>query len=111
MKGASPIEIGVNDLRRLREAGREVVVVDVRTPGEFAEGHVDGAVNIPGDELVLHLEYLRQIDVVVTACTKGGGRSHGAASLLRDHGLAHARFLEGGTLAWITGDQKTGGQP
>lgn len=100
-KGTTPIEISVADLRALREAGRDVRVVDVRSAAEFAEAHVDGAVNVPGPDLFMHLEELRKADAVVCVCTKGGGRSAGSAGLLRDHGLSHARFLVGGTLEWL----------
>jgi rhodanese-related sulfurtransferase len=36
----------------------EVTLVDVRSPEEFAAGHIEGALNIPLDELEQHLEQL-----------------------------------------------------
>src|SRR5262245_19884563 len=55
-------------------ADHNALVLDVREPGEYADGHVPGAVSIPQAELALHLEEIpRQRDVLV-AC-QGGTRS------------------------------------
>ena len=93
-------EIGVEELDRLRAEGRRVVVVDVRSAEEFAAGHVAGALHVPGAELAARVEALRDAELVVTACGKGGGRSAEGASLLRSLGV-RARLLGGGTFAWL----------
>jgi MFS family permease len=87
------------DLATLRGA-RAVLVVDVRSPDEFAAGHVTGAVNIPLEHLAKRLDELPGGAVVVTVCAKGGGRSERAARQLRDLGFDRARSLCGGTDAW-----------
>jgi len=79
---------------------RPVLVVDVRSPEEFAAGHVDGAVNIPLDTLPSHAPELPRDAVIVTVCGKGGGRSDRAAGELRARGFPSARSLCGGTTAW-----------
>jgi rhodanese-related sulfurtransferase len=38
-------------LRELVRTGEKVLIVDVRSPEEFAAGHVEGAINIPSDQL------------------------------------------------------------
>lgn len=78
-----------------------VVVVDVRSPEEYAGGHVAGAINIPLDVLAERASELRTGARVVTVCGKGGGRSERAAEELRALGIASARSLCGGTNAWI----------
>jgi rhodanese-related sulfurtransferase len=88
-------EIGVADLRRRGEdAG---VVLDVRSPEEFTDGHVPGAVNVPLDELpaVAHRYAGRE---VVAVC-KSGGRSAVAAQILAAAG-AQVWSLSGGTRGW-----------
>nr|WP_269435863.1 rhodanese-like domain-containing protein [Planomonospora sphaerica] len=71
--------------------------MDVRTRPEFASGHLAGAVNIPLDELSLHLASYAGTDVV-TVCLSGG-RSAAAAQALQTAG-ARVRSLAGGTNAW-----------
>lgn len=91
--------ITVDELRRC--APDPVVVVDVRSAEEFAAGHVGGARNIAATDLEGHVEELGWAALVVTVCTKGGGRSEAAAAALRTFGLPNVRFLAGGTLAWL----------
>lgn len=88
------------DELRLRKSDR-VVIIDVRSAAEFADGHVHGARNIPASELPDHAAELRSASLVVTVCAKGGGRSEGAAAALRALGLPDVRFLVGGTVAWL----------
>ncbi|HEU5249244.1 MAG TPA: rhodanese-like domain-containing protein [Thermoanaerobaculia bacterium] len=78
-----------------------MLIVDVRSPTEFAAGHVDGAVNIPLDVLEARAPEIPRDALVVTVCGKGGGRSAQAADLLRARGFASARSLCGGTEAWL----------
>lgn len=71
------------------------VVIDVREPSEYAEGHVDGAINIPigalaGAEL--------PDGPLITTCTTGR-RAERAAATLDDLGRT-AFWIEGGTDAW-----------
>jgi len=84
------------DLRSVEGA----VVIDVRSPDEFAAGHVDGAINIPLDSLGARAPALPKSAVLVTVCGKGGGRSERAAMELRALGWSSARSLCGGTRAW-----------
>jgi phage shock protein E len=65
--------------------GAGAVIVDVRTPAEFAQGHVAGAVNVPVDELPARLGELGPERMVVVYCASGV-RSARAAALLRGAG-------------------------
>ncbi|MBN1207327.1 MAG: MFS transporter [Myxococcaceae bacterium] len=85
------------ELRRLSNA----VVIDVRSPEEFAAGHVEGAINISLDALPQRASALPKDAVVITVCGKGGGRSERAAEELRALGFGSARSLCGGTQAWM----------
>jgi rhodanese-related sulfurtransferase len=62
-------------------------VLDVRTPGEFSQGHVKGAVNIPVDQLGLRLAELGEPGgtPVIVYC-RSGMRSRRASSILRTAG-------------------------
>lgn len=79
----------------------DAVVIDVRSPDEYAEAHVEGALNIPLDVLADRAAELSTDALLVTACGKGGGRSEQGAALLRELGFASVRSLCGGTSAWL----------
>jgi rhodanese-related sulfurtransferase len=83
------------ELESLQAEGRRVVVLDVRTPAEHAQGTVFGARNVPAVDLPAAIPALPRDAVVVAVCNHGGPRSQGAAQVLRDAGL-DGRFLVGG---------------
>ena len=58
--GSMPIpqDIGATDLKRAMESDHPPLVIDVRTPEEYAEGHIPGAVNIPVTALEKHTDEL-----------------------------------------------------
>jgi phage shock protein E len=73
----------------------EPLYVDVRSPGEFAGGHVDGALNIPLDQLARRIDELgtdRSREIVLYCAS--GGRSAMACGLL--HQLGFERVRNGG---------------
>lgn len=79
----------------------DLIVLDVRTPGEYATGHLPGALNIPLDQLTRALPDLREAathsDVLVVCAS--GTRAENARATLADHGIT-ASTLTGGTGAW-----------
>jgi rhodanese-related sulfurtransferase len=77
----------------------ELTVVDVRTPGEYASGHLPGALNVPLDRLERALPALRAAGGEVLIVCRSGARSARACALLAGHGIVTAD-LTGGTTAW-----------
>ncbi|MGW0698379.1 rhodanese-like domain-containing protein [Streptomyces sp. NPDC002867] len=79
----------------------ELTVIDVRTPGEYASGHLPGAHNIPLDRLDRALPALRTAaergDLLVVCAS--GTRSARACDILAGHGIT-AATLTGGTDSW-----------
>ncbi|MFI8890301.1 rhodanese-like domain-containing protein [Streptomyces paradoxus] len=79
----------------------ELTVIDVRTPGEYAGGHLPGALNIPLDQIQRALPDIRHAtdrgDVLVVCAS--GARSENACKILADNGIT-AATLSGGTGAW-----------
>ncbi|MFJ7769388.1 rhodanese-like domain-containing protein [Streptomyces sp. NPDC097107] len=79
----------------------ELTVIDVRTPGEYAGGHLPGALNIPLDQIQRALPDIRHAaehgDVLVVCAS--GARSENAGRILAEHGVTTAT-LSGGTGAW-----------
>ena len=75
-------------------------VLDVRTPQEYAEGHVPGAVNVPYDQLASRLAEVPKDKDVVLYC-KSGRRAGIAAETLTANGYTRLSHLEGDMPAWI----------
>ena len=64
-------------------------LVDVRTPEEFSEGHVEGAVNIPLDIVEDNLDMFKDKKYIVLMC-RSGNRSGKATKILEKHGFTNA---------------------
>src|SRR5687767_10617530 len=62
------------------------LLVDVRTPGEFSGGHIDGAVNIPIEDLEKHTDRLSDKSRPVVVYCTSGVRSARVARALRELG-------------------------
>jgi phage shock protein E len=74
-------------------------VVDVRTQGEFASGHIAGAENVPIDSLTqVAATWDRKVPVFVYCAT--GARSLNAAQWLSANGFAQVYNLKDGIIAW-----------
>ena len=67
-------------------------LVDVRSPGEYASGHIEGALNVPVGELDGQLSRIPKDKPVVVYCASGI-RSSRAASALRAAGYADVHDL------------------
>jgi hydroxyacylglutathione hydrolase len=91
--------MSVADLKVARESGEPLTLIDVRTPKEFREGHIDGAVNIPLGELPSRIADVPRGARIATMC-EGGYRSSLAASILAHEGVASVINIEGGMSAY-----------
>jgi len=76
----------------------QLQLVDVRYPSEWQVGHVDGAVNIPEEDIAERVDELARTRPVITVC-RAGTRSAEAAEWLRGQGF-DAQSLDGGMLSW-----------
>jgi len=74
-------------------------VLDVRTPDEWQQRHIDGSVNIPLNKLAGRLHEVPRNRPIVVHCA-GGYRSSIAGSLLQAAGFAHVAELSGGLASW-----------
>jgi rhodanese-related sulfurtransferase len=81
------------------QAGMKVHLVDVRTPEEFNQGHIAGAVLMPLDTLPSSYASLPKTGKLVVYC-RSGHRSAKAVQFLMEHGYKNAVSLNGGYIAW-----------
>lgn len=78
---------------------KKELIIDVRTPEEYASGHIPGAVNRELDDVEAHRDELATYETVYVHC-KSGGRSAQACDRLATIGLENVVNIEGGALAW-----------
>ena len=92
-----PVELATRIAR-----GDDMVIVDTRTPEEYARGCVPGAISMPGGELVFRiLELVTRADQPIVVHCGGRTRSYIGAESLRRMGLPNPIVaLENGTMGW-----------
>lgn len=82
--------------RELRDMDKKTItLIDVRTPDEFATGAIEGAVNIPLDDMRAQLDRIPADKPVVLYCGVGL-RGYLASNILRQRGFNNVRNLIGG---------------
>lgn len=86
---------------RLLKAHPEYLVVDVRTPEEFAESHIPGSINVNvlGDDFLNVAEHKLARNTTLAVYCRSGKRSKRAANLLRERGYRIVD-LNTGFLGW-----------
>ena len=82
------------------------LIVDVRTPEEFAEGHIPGAINVPNEEIGTEMpDALPDKDQLLLVYCRRGNRSKDSSQKLADMGYTNV-YEFGGIETW-TGDVVT----
>ena len=81
----------------------EQLILDVRSPEEYKEGHVPGAINIPHDQLGSRLAEIgshKNKDVVLYC--RSGKRTAIAADILQSEGFSKLQHLDGDMNGWLS---------
>ena len=90
--------ISTNELKNLLAEGKELNIIDVREPGEVAQGKIPSAVNMPLGLLEFRMNELDKSKEYIMVC-RSGGRS-GQATLFLDSQGYKVTNMTGGMLAW-----------
>jgi len=93
----TPVALTVD---QARDRLPELTLIDVRTPGEYASGHLPGALNIPLDRLHRAVPALTRSRRELLLVCASGNRSATACRTLAGHGI-DAATLTGGTKEWV----------
>lgn len=93
-----PPRVDVTGAKQFLAAGAGLTL-DVREPGEFAAGHLPGAVCLPQADLLMRIDEIPRDRGVLVVC-QSGNRSRNAARFLAGRGYADVADLIGGTAAW-----------
>ncbi len=87
-------EITINELQLLRNSG---LLIDVRSPQEYDEGHIDGAINIPSYDLEKKIyNYTDNKEKIIILYCQSGYRGQKAANTLNNIGFKNVYNLKGG---------------
>ncbi|WMS87924.1 rhodanese-like domain-containing protein [Pleionea litopenaei] len=112
MVAAAKLDITEVSPQQLHDAiGETPIIIDVREPGEYSEGHVFGAINIPRGVLEFQVEghpavaqklapELQLKEAPIYLYCRTGGRSALAAQSIQKMGFKNVYSLAGGYLGW-----------
>ena len=97
--GASCENLSADEVKSMKKKGESFVLVDVRTPGEYAGSKIEGAKLIPLQEFERrHVEIPKDKDVVLYC--QNGIRSIMACRYLKKLGFSRVKNMEGGISRW-----------
>lgn len=63
------------------------VIIDVRTPQEYNDGHISSSINIPLKQINVRISTLKKKNKTIITCCKSGGRSRRARNILLKNGI------------------------
>jgi len=92
-------DVTIERARELIENRPDMVILDVRTEGEFEDGHLGGAINIPVDDLEQRIGELDDKDEILVYC-RIGNRSTRAIGILRDNDFTKLYHMVDGMEGW-----------
>ncbi len=100
-----PVRVGVTEFATIA-GSPDVRLIDVRTPEEFAGGHIAGAVNIPVQSRDFSAR-VAELDPTATYAVycRSGNRSRPAVAAMRDAGITTIYELGSGTKGWVSAGQ------
>lgn len=93
-KNSSQNEINFEQLKTMVSKG--AILIDVRSPQEFKEGHLPGAINIPEYEIRKVKNEMPKLNQQIVVYCQYGGRSREAYNMLRKMGYTNVYSLKGG---------------
>lgn len=79
----------------------DYVVLDVRSADEFAEGHIEGAINIPHYAVLDEVDKLAALEKQIVVHCRSGVRAKKAESILMKNGVNNILHLQGDMLGWV----------
>lgn len=92
-------DVTPSELNAMLSSGNGLVIVDVREPWEYMQGHVPGAKLIPLGQLAARAEELDPSQPVAVIC-QTGNRSQSAAAVLGQKGISKIYNVAGGMTDW-----------
>ena len=93
--------VNVDEAKKMIDECKQLQIVDVRTPHEFASGHIEGAINIDWRDASISdkIKKLKKKKTVLLYC-RSGRRSLSAMNKMVELGFKDVHNMEGGVLEW-----------
>ena len=91
-------KISVEEVLDIINSKKDFMILDIRTQGEFNNGHIKGAILIPVWEINYILEEIPKDKPIITYC-RSGGASNYVANILTKNGFSNVYDM-GGILTW-----------
>jgi rhodanese-related sulfurtransferase len=89
-----------SELKRLKDSGRKLVILDSRPWEEYHRMNIPGGIDVPGAELVYRVQDLADPDTLVVVNCAGRTRSIIGCQSLRNAGVKDVVALKDGTMGW-----------
>ena len=93
-------DVTVEQAKQLIEEKSNLVILDVRTVSEYDDGHIEGALNIPVQEIEGRLDELSKNNEILVYC-RTGNRSSTAVEIMQANGFTKIYHMHRGITAWI----------
>ena len=87
--------IDYENAKTILKNDKNAILVDVRSPQEYKEVHLDGSINIPLYDLERNTEKINKQNTIILYC-QSGNRSNKALEILEEQGCTSIYQIEGG---------------
>ena len=96
-------DLNAKQFYEMMQKEKNIIILDVRTPQEYQEGHISNAINIPVQILGQQLDKLKNFkDKKILVYCRSGHRSAIASQILDRAGFKNVNNLKGGLFEWKT---------
>ncbi len=93
-------QVDATEVKKTIDTKENVILLDVRTPDEYAEGHLPGSVLMPLQTLQQNVTQFTDKSKKMYVYCRSGSRSAHAVVLLQQLGFTNVENMKGGMLAW-----------
>lgn len=94
-------EISAQEVSKAIKREADVLIIDVRTPAEYARGHIEGSVNLPVDRIISQApKTIKDKNREIYMYCLSGSRSALASAELLQMGYKNVKNMTSGLLAW-----------
>ena len=95
-RGISEYSISYEELKEIMKQNKDAVLIDVRSPQEYREGHLEKSINISLYDIERGNYDISDKNKTIIVCCQYGKRSKKAMQILRKNGYSNVYQLEGG---------------